>query len=100
MLFKNEGIDVYSSAGFGHNVKGGYPPNSHETMPNEQMHNELKQTVYERFLKLPPKRRTMTALHRLVKQCAAEYPLEKVRAKIEKLPSIIEAILARNGKRT
>ena len=69
-------------------------------MPNEQMHNELKQSVYAKFIDLRPNHRTMTALHRLVKECAAEYPLEKVQAKIEKLPSIIEAILARNRKRT
>ena len=99
-LFESEGIDVYPSSGYGHNVKGGYPPNSHETMPNEQMHNDLKQDVYKKFNAVRSSRRKMTALHRIVKECAAEFPVAKARAKIDNLPSIFEAILARNGKRT
>jgi hypothetical protein len=99
-LFDQHKLKVYPSAGCGHNVGDGYPPNSPETTPNEQMHNDLKEVVKKRMFEIKKSRRNMTSLHRIIKQSAAEFPKEKVQQRINKLSDICEAILARDGKRT
>jgi hypothetical protein len=76
-LFGQRKLKDYPSAGYGHNVKDGYPPNSHETMPNEQMHNDLKEVVKKRMFEIRKSRRNMTSLPRIIKQSAAEFPKEK-----------------------
>jgi hypothetical protein len=73
-LFEEHRLEVYLSSGCGHGIEDGYPPNSHETMPNEQMHNDLKEVRQ----KMEKSRRNTTTLHHVVKESAAEFPKEKV----------------------
>ena len=99
-LFESNGIEVYGSAGLGRNENGGYPPNSHETMPNETMHAELKERIFKKFFFMRNSRRTVVSLHRITRKCASEYSVESVRNKILKLPEIMNEIVRLEGKRT
>ena len=49
---KEAGIHVYPSAGRPFDVKGGYPPNSHDCTPNELIDNRLKEVCRKGFDKV------------------------------------------------
>ena len=46
-LYESHGIRVYPSAGHPQNVYGGYPPKSHDFMPNEGIHAEIKKRAWK-----------------------------------------------------
>jgi hypothetical protein len=99
-LFRDAGIDVYPSAGHTFRVAGGYPPNSHETMPNEQIHDCFKEVLRKKFNALPESRQNMNSLYNQIRKTAKNFPKETIVTHIRKLPSVLKAIIEKNGART
>jgi len=99
-MMKKAKIDVYPSAGRPHNVKGGYPPNSHDCMPIELINDRLKQNSRKAFNKLRKDRQNMKSLQTVVTKEAKKLSLDYIRARIDDLPKILSTIEANNGGRT
>ncbi len=97
---KAHGIEPYPSAGHTHRVKGGYPPNSHETMPNEGFNYDFKELVRKNFNALDKNRKNMNSFYNTIKKTAAKCPKSLAIAHIKKLPHMMAAIIEKNGKRT
>jgi hypothetical protein len=45
------GIEVFPSTGHAPRVQGGYPPNSHDSMPCELINNKFKEMTQKKFNK-------------------------------------------------
>jgi hypothetical protein len=99
-LYADAGVNFYPSAGAGQNATNGYPPNSHETMPNEPINSDFKARVLLEMNTLRKSRRSMVHLHGIIHKVAKEFPRELVLKQIGHLPSIIKEIVAIKGKRT
>ena len=90
-------IDVYPSAGRPHNVEGGYPPNSHDCMPIEQINNRSKENSRKAFDKVRKGRQNMKCLQTVVKKEAKKLSLEFIRARIDDMRKILATIEQNNG---
>ena len=99
-LLRDEGIEPYPSGGRPFDVEGGYPPNSHDCMPNELINDKLKENARVSFQKLRKSRRTMTALQTVIKSEAKKLDKEFIRDRIRDLPKILKTIEKNNGGRT
>ena len=97
---KQNGIDVHPSGGSSFGVKGGYPPNSHDCMPNELINDRLKENARKEFDKLRKSHRTMKSLQVIVNQAAKNLDIEFVRARIAAMPKILRTIETNEGGRT
>ncbi len=94
------GIKPYPSAGKNHKVHGGYPPNSHETMPCESVHNLLKEKLFKKYAGVMRSRRNQNTLHNLLLKTAKTIPRKAVADVIANQTNVIDAIIAEKGKRT
>ena len=79
---------------------GGYPPKSHDTMPNELINNKFKDLARTRFLYQEEKRQKMSSLHRIIEETAYTFPKQFVRDRIADLPRIFAAIIDKDGDST
>ena len=99
-VMKKAEIDVYPSAGRPHNVKAGYPPNSHDCMPIELINNRLKQNSRKAFDKLRKDRQNMKPLQTVVNKEAKKLSMDFIRARICDMPKILQTIEQNDGGRT
>ena len=97
---EDAGIKAYPSGGRPFDVKGGYPPNSHDCMPNELINDKLKEHSRVAFQKLRKCRRTMKGLQTVVKKEAKALDIEFIRDRIRDLPKILRTIEDNDGGRT
>ena len=94
---KEAGIHVYPSAGRPFDVKGGYPPNSHDCMSNELINNRLKEVSRKEFDKVQKSRWNMKSLQTVVNKEAKKFSLEYNRARIGDMPKILATIEQNEG---
>lgn len=99
-LLRENGIEPYPSAGMPFRTEGGYPPNSHDCMPNELINDRLKENVRKAFDKLCKNRQTMKRLQTYIKREAAKFDKKFVRDRIADLPMILTTIEHNKGGRT
>ena len=99
-LLKENKIKPYPSAGVPFRTPNGYPPNSHDMMPNELINDRLKENARLAFDKLPKRDKTMKRLQHVITKTAAEFPKEFVRNRIRDLPKIMQAVIDCDGGRT
>ena len=96
-LYQSHGILVYPSAGYPHSVPNGYPPNSHDLMPNEAIHGELKNQLGKLLDGVPLLKRSPNKIYSLLPQAAQNVKLETIRAHIDKLENVCFDILMKDG---
>jgi hypothetical protein len=99
-LYQRHGIRVYPSAGHPHNVADGYPPNSHDLMPNEAIHGEIKHQLGKLLDGVPLHKRTSNRIFSLLPKAVKNVKIENVRSHIDKLESVCFDILMKDGKMT
>jgi hypothetical protein len=94
-LVKRHKLAVYPSGGYGHRIKGGYSGNSHKTMPNEQMHHDLKEIVKKKMFHI-----RKSGQKDIITQSSAKFAKANVHQHINKPSDVCDAILSKDGKRT
>ena len=97
---RDNGIQPYPSGGRPFDVEGGYPPNSHDCMPNELINDRLKANARNVFENLRGGRQNMKSLQTVVVKEAKKLDIEFVRARIADLPKILRTIEQNKGGRT
>ena len=96
-VFEDAGIYVYPSAGYTDGVKNGYPPNSHDCMPNETFHSVFKNQIYSEFRSLPRERQNMNNLYNLILKVQKQMTPKLVAPHIKKLPAVMKLIIQKKG---
>ena len=69
-------------------------------MPNESVNADYKECLYKVFLAMKPSRRTMVNMYNLIPKVAVIHPKELILAHIANQSAVLEAIIAKKGKRT
>ena len=79
-----------------------HPPGGQRGVRRRQrrLDEDLKEDVYSELFKTQADRRRMNTLYNLIHRAAARYTKEQALAHINKLPDVLEAIIAKNGART
>ena len=54
-------------------IQEGYPPNSHDCLPNENIYGDIKDIMYKMLSRLDSKRRTVLSVHRLLPKAVSDY---------------------------
>ena len=85
---------------FLNNAQDGYPPNSHELMPNEDIHSEISHNIGLLLGGTPMHKRSMNKVYNLLPKAAKMVPLKTIRAQIDKLSTVCAEIIAKDGGAT
>jgi hypothetical protein len=71
-------IEPFPSAGYGHRIAAGFPPNSPTAF--RAVNDRVKEIVREQFDKMQKNRRKMTSLHTLILKVGKSFPKKFVHA--------------------
>ena len=99
-LYRKHDIRVYPSAGIPQSVPDGYPPNSHDLMPNENIHSEISHNLGCLLSTTPLQKRSASKVFSLLPKAVKMVKLATIRAQIDKLPSVCEQIILKDGGTT